>query len=305
MNVTPQALNAIFTGFSTEFQRAYDAVQPIWPQLASRITSTGSRTVHGFLAKLPRMREWLGDRVIQNAETHAHTIENKNFELTFAVSRNDIEDDSIGVYSPIIQAYAQQVALYPDDLLLTALMDGESTVCYDGQYFFDTDHPVNKYDSSSASQQNYWSSGKALSAANYTAVRAAMRGFKGEDGKSLRVNPKLLVVPPQLEETAKRIVMADNTDNTAGTAGITNVNKGTAEVLVIEDLADEATTWYLLDTTKPVKPFVFQERQAARFFSDTSPDSESVKMKRQFMFGADTRGNVGHGLWFLAAKAVG
>ncbi|MTV64490.1 Mu-like prophage major head subunit gpT family protein, partial [Streptococcus pneumoniae] len=50
--------------------------------------------------------------------------------------------------------------------------------------------------------------------------------------------------------------------NAASTAQDDNILKGTATVLVIPELeADSSTTWYLADTTKPVKPFIFQQRR--------------------------------------------
>lgn len=52
-----------------------------------------------WLGQIPRMREWVGEREIQNLSASDYTIKNKDFELTIAVPRNDIED---GNYDAIL-----------------------------------------------------------------------------------------------------------------------------------------------------------------------------------------------------------
>lgn len=70
------------------------------------------------------------------------TIENKLFESTVAVPRTAIEDDQVGLFTPMVKQAAQSAAELPDDLVFSLLKKGKTTLCYDGQNFFDTDHPV-------------------------------------------------------------------------------------------------------------------------------------------------------------------
>jgi phage major head subunit gpT-like protein len=82
-----------------------------------------------------------------------------------------------------------------------------------------------------------------------------------------------------------------------------NMLKGTADLLVIPELANAPKDWYLLDTSRAVKPFIFQLRQAPQFVQFNDPKSESVFRRKKFVYGVDARGNVGFALWFLAAKS--
>ncbi len=200
---------------------------------------------------------------------------------------------------------------WPDSLIVSALQNGQTTACYDGQNFFDTAHPIDKFAGqvASANQQNYWSTGKALTFDNYQTVRQTMMEFKGEDGLPLNVTPNLLVVPAALEVTARLICEADSVaPQTLGAntqvGANTNILKNSAKVMVIPELGNQATTWYLLDTTKGFKPFVFQERQAPNMITLRDPSNENVFKRKKFVFGVDTRGAAAGGLWFLAAKAV-
>ena len=58
--------------------------------------------------------------------------------------------------------------------------------------------------------------------------------------------------------------------------------------------------WFLLDTSRAVKPIIFQNRQAPQFAALTNPDSEHVFKTKKFLYGVDSRDNVGFGLWQLA-----
>ena len=85
---------------------------------------------------------------------------------------------------------------------------------------------------------------------------------------------------------------------------VSNVMKGTADVLVAPQLAGTDTTWYLFDTTKPMKPFIYQNRQAPQFTFLNRPDSENLFFRKKFIFGADARAAAGYGLWQLALKST-
>lgn len=309
MKLNSSTLEALRKSFSAIYQDAYSGVQPFAPQLSVRVPSNSRSNVYGWLAAIPQMREWLGDRQVQNIAEHAFEITNKDYELTIGVDRNDIEDDNFGVYTPMLQGVGEADAKQEDYLIVSLLQNGHSALCYDGQYFFDTDHPVSLFDSSLGTQQNYWSSGRPLTLDNYVATRAAMMGFLGENNKPLGVMPDLIVVPPQLEHIARQITMSDLIVNTAGAtpaagaAGMQNVMKGTARVLVIPELAAQATTWYLLATNKTMKPFVVQERRRSEFLY-LGEGSEHAQKTKKHLFGVDKRGAAGYGVWFQAAKCV-
>lgn len=142
MIINPGALRAAFTGFSSAFQGGFAGVQPQWRRVAMLAPSSTRMTQYGWLGQLPRIREWLGDRVIQNLDTHAYTIVNKPWELTIGVDRDDFEDDNLGIYTPLFGEMGRATAVFPDELVYALLKAGFTTLCYDGQYFFDTDHPV-------------------------------------------------------------------------------------------------------------------------------------------------------------------
>lgn len=308
MIVTPAALAAIYYSFYGLYQRGYARIAPWTERIATVVPSTGAENHYPWMEQIPRLREWIGERAVQNLSARSYVLANKDFELTLELDRNTIEDDNFGVFAPTVEMMGWQAAKWPDDQMVKVLQAGITSLCFDGQFYFDTDHPVNMDDPASATYANRYTS-TALNATNYNTVRAAMMSVNAADGKPLRVNPNLLVVPPQLEVTARQILKADFIAPTGAFGGNaaggiqSNVLQGSADLLVAPDLSNEPGNWYLLDTSMPIKPFIWQLRKAPDFVSLTNPTDENLFWRKKFVYGVDSRGNAGYGLPFLAARA--
>lgn len=141
-------------GFKSLFQGGLGQAESMYSQVATMVNSTTGKEEYGWLGKIPGMREWLGDRVVHGIQNHGYEIKNKDFELTVSVGRNDIEDDNLGVYSPLFTELGRSAGAHPDELVFSLLLAGFSTTCYDDQYFFDTDHPVLDADGNTVSVAN-------------------------------------------------------------------------------------------------------------------------------------------------------
>lgn len=223
-------LVALTAAFRKEFQDGLDAVSTTYKQVAMTIPSTTATNTYAWLGKFPKMREWVGQRQIKKMGNQAMSLANKKFEATVGVERTDIEDDQVGMYRPMMKAMGESAAELADELVWPLLPKGKSTVCYDGQYFFDTDHPV-----------------------------------------------------------------FANADGTGTNTPASNITTGTDNT---------APTWYVIDDTKTLKPFIFQERTAAEFETKFDPSkSDKVFMEDIYLYGSRRRCNAGYGLWQLAHMA--
>jgi phage major head subunit gpT-like protein len=150
MLINQTNLRALYTGFSTAFAGGFAGVQAQYQRVATTVNSTTAENEYGWLGQMPGFREWIGDRQIKSIATHGYSIRNRSFEQTIGVDRDHIEDDNIGIYAPLFTELGRSAAIFPDQLVFAALKDGFAQKCYDGQYFFDTDHPV--IDANGASQ---------------------------------------------------------------------------------------------------------------------------------------------------------
>ena len=137
-------LDTLFKAYNGAFRQGLIGQQAnsMYAQVAMETTSSTAAEVYPWLGKVPGMKEWLGERVVENLTQHTFEIRNKDFEDTIAVHRNSIEDDQYGVYAPMFQALGEAVMAHYDELVWPLLKNGAKTLCYDGQNFFDTDHPV-------------------------------------------------------------------------------------------------------------------------------------------------------------------
>ncbi|HSX60902.1 MAG TPA: Mu-like prophage major head subunit gpT family protein, partial [Tahibacter sp.] len=155
-------------------------------------------------------------------QTHGYSLKNKPFELTVGVPSTAIEDDTYGVYTPFVTEMGRAAGVHPDELVFAALKAGPTLKCYDGQYFFDTDHPVLDENGVAQSQSNW--------------------------------------------------------DNNSGSG----------------------TPWYLCDTSRAIKPLIFQKRKPATFVAKTAPTDDNVFFQGELVYGVDARYVAGYGLWQLA-----
>lgn len=142
MIINQTTLSGIYRAFSTLFNAAFEGAPSQWPLIAMEAPSAGRSVDYKWLGDMPTMREWLGDRMIKDLGAFRYEIVNKPYEVTIEVDRDDIEDDQIGVYNPIIQELGRAARAHPDQLVFALLAAGFTTLCFDGQYFFDSDHPV-------------------------------------------------------------------------------------------------------------------------------------------------------------------
>lgn len=299
--ITGALIQGLQTSVNKRFRDAFTKAPTFQDKFVTTLPSNTRIGTYAWMDTLPIMREWIGPRTLNNLTQSDYQLTNKDWESTIAADRNDVEDDMLGVFNMKVDMLGQTAAKHVDRQAVAALQAGDSTgLCHDGLSFFNNAHTLDP----GGTQDNLFA-GTALSAANYAAVRQAMMAYTDADGQPLGIVPNLLVVPPQLEDEGLTILRAATViDAAAAGAGVSNVYMNSAELLVIPELANEATTWYLMDVSKPIKPLIWQQRRPVQLVSMTAPNDEAVFTTKQLRWGIDSRGAIGYSLWFLAAQAV-
>lgn len=155
MIVNKQNLGVVFTGLKTIFQDAYESYQPQWDKVATLVPSATAQETYAWLGSFTKFREWIGDRIIQNLSASSYTIINKTFENTVGVDRETIEDDTYGIYNPIMKQLGMDTKRHPDELVFSLLANGLTGLCYDGQPFFSATHPVRDANGKAQNVSNY------------------------------------------------------------------------------------------------------------------------------------------------------
>ncbi|MDP1681081.1 MAG: Mu-like prophage major head subunit gpT family protein [Burkholderiales bacterium] len=303
--VNKGTLDAVFNGLKTLFNNALKAQPGSWQATAMEVPSTGAGEDYAWLSRFPKMRKWVGEKFVKVLEAGKYYKKNEDWEATIEVDRNDIEDDRLGIYNTQAMG-AGESAGELRDIIVDDLKNGAFVnTSMDGQYFYDTDHPLKSSDGVASSVSNKLT--KALSAATLAAVQAsygagriAIMGFTDSEGMPLRLIPDTLEVPPALEAVARILCEADKLQDNSP-----NPYKGTAKVLVNPALTS-ATAWMLHVTSKQsIKPFIIQMRKPPVFVSQTDMATDDVFNKRKFKYGAEARATGVYGFWQLSVGSDG
>jgi phage major head subunit gpT-like protein len=215
MIINAENLASVYTGLTAVFNNAFQNTETWYERVAMTVPAKTRIMDYKFLLDFPMVREWIGDRQVNAMEPKAFQVESKDWEATIEIDRNDIEDQQIGIYNPVVAALAQEARRHPERLIATLLKNGTTSPCYDGKNFFASDHPVG-----------------AGVASNYAAGTEA--------------------------------------------------------------------AWFLLDTSRAVKPFIFQVRREVQLVRMDRADDEHAFMRKKYRYGVDYRGAAAYGLWQLA-----
>lgn len=280
----------MWSWLKTIFMQNLKSYTPIYPQLTTEVPSTKSSEDYGWLWNTPDLKEWKDERAPKLLLENWFTLVNKDYEASIAVHRNTIKDDQYGQVKIRVQWMAYAAWKGYDRIFAEVIEAWSSTLCYDGQNFFDTDHA----EGASWTQSNYEASGRALTVANAKIVYTNMTNFKDDQWLPAGVKPTHVVVPEALRFAAEEIF------NPMGT-GDTNVNTAMKWMckVIVDPFFTDATRWYMVDLSQPVKPFIFQNRQPLEW----SEDLTSLFKRKEILYGVDWRFVFGYGDWRLAYSA--
>lgn len=284
MDINAKNLGDLFKGFQLLFKRGVETVDKAYLKFTMEINSTTAVEIFPWLNTIGPMKEWLSDRDIENISSDKLEVKNRKFEKTIGVSRDSLEDDQYGVYSPVVTDLGYEAESLWGNLAEEALAAGNITKWADGKTFFATDRKYGK--------QTINNKGTAeLSTEAFDAALLAMRQYKGHKGSKLKVKPTLLVYGPENRTTAFNIVKNELIVQAAGTVGagsIKNPNFGAVELLELDGLGKE---WFLLDCSRPYKPVAVQKRRVAELIAKDDPKtSDHAFMRDEYLYGASARG---------------
>jgi len=261
------------------------------------IPSTQETETYKWLDELNAFDYWDDKGAIPEATSNlwSYDLKNRPYGANWTVSEHEVRLDKIGAINLRARQMGSAAAHWYNDRLAATMEGATSGNLFDGVPFFSASHPTG-----ATTVANYYTTGYELTQTNLETVIANMRGFTGRSGKRLGVRPSHLIVPPELEFTAKRILLT-NQEAAGGTRADSDVLKGRVELIVFDALTD-ANAWYVADLTKPIRPFFMQELLGLRVLSQGPSDlSDQYIQSRVYTFSADGECAFGKSLWFLCS----
>lgn len=271
-------------------------------------TSDQESETYKWLGQAPMMREWVGGRQAKGFRENGITIENKHFEGTLEVPTRWLRRDKTGQLQVRIDELAGRTVSHWASLLSTLIVNGESAVCYDGQYFFDTDHA----EGDSGTQSNDITVDISGVAANVHGTPAApsaeevramvmngvqqILGFVDDQGEPMGSEARnfLVQVPTSYFQPA---VSALNSAILGGgdTNFMANI-EGFNFRLAVNPRLSWTDKLAVYRTDGPAAPFILQEEQGVQMKA-IAEGSELEFNEDMHHYGVDAWRNVGYGYW--------
>lgn len=276
--------------------------------ISNYFNSDQESETYKWLGQVPQMREWIGGRQPKGFLENGITIANKHFEATLDVMVREMRRDKTGQVMVRVDELADRTNSHWAKLLSTLIENAESTVCYDGQYFFDTDHS----EGDSGAQSNDISvdisalptsvHGSGATAPSVEEMQLAilegakqLYSLKDNQGEPLNENARsfLVMVPVSLMVPAEAAVSMPLVANGSNiTQAMRNINLSVA-VNPRLTWTDKFSLWR---TDGAVKPLIRQEEQPVQIKA-IAEGSELEFREDKHQYGVDTWRNVGYGMW--------
>lgn len=279
-----------------------------WVPLVSNLFQSDQEAeTYKWLGQSPAMREWIGGREARGFRENGITIANKHFEATLEVLVDEIRRDKTGQVMVRVRELAQRTNAHWAKLLSTLIEAGEAAVCYDGQFFFDTDHA----EGDSGAQSNDITSDIATTTAptagemsgSILLATQQILGLKDDRGEPMNENARefLVMVPvPYMAAAAAALGSSVIVQNATAVASNTIMAMGTLGGFVYRLAVNPRLTW----TTKfavfradsPIRALIRQEETPVALNAIAEGSEEEFKNQRH-LYGVDTWRNAGFGYW--------
>lgn len=277
--------------------------------VSNMFNSDQASETYAFLGQSPAFREWIGGRQAKGLRGNEFTIKNKHYEATLEIQKRDLRRDKTGQIITRVNEFADRALTHWASLLSTLILNGPSTTCYDGQFFFDTDHS----EGDSGTQDNDITVDiSALPTAVHGTVtapskeemqQAILKGiaqilsFKDDRGEPMNENAKefQVLVPIGLYLTALSAVSIP-----LNLATDQNMNPAQIPGLKIDVQMNPRLTWTdsfaIFRTDSPIKGLIRQTEQEVEMKAKAE-GSEFEFDNDAWQFGIDSWRNVGYGYW--------
>ncbi len=129
------------------FQNAFENVNTIHTQAGGLVMEAPSGTeqnIYTFLAQSISMSPWQGERQVRELAGHEFTVVNDDFELTYGIKKDKLEDLSriLGI-SMYIERMGQAAGQHKDKQIWEFLKnEGTTAICFDGTPLIGALHPL-------------------------------------------------------------------------------------------------------------------------------------------------------------------
>lgn len=242
-----------------------------WAQRIAHMNMNSDQSSEEYLlsSMTPAMRRWIGGREARRLLVESLTLVNEKFEVTLVDKVDNWRYDKSGQLNQRLQDMVSRTITHWNKLCSELLPLGASTLTYDGQYFFDTDHSFgdsgtlkNKLTASEVTALNVATAAAPTPAEMSDAIYGVINWFytlKDDAGEPINEDAErfMIMVPANMAASARtavtKQVLASGVDNPLVGAGF--------QIEVVPNPRLSSTTvFYAFREDGSLKPFILQQR---------------------------------------------
>ncbi len=271
------------------------------------VDSDSASETYVDLGAVPMMRRWRGPRAAEQMRADEFTIVNDDFEDTLRVSRKGKRRDKTGKVQRKINDLVLAYNMHWWELVTDLIQDGEDSICFDGQFFFDTDHVSDKSGTQSNDVVSDVTTTTAPTSAEVTiALYAAiqkMMELKDDQGRAAKRNVQsfLCMIPPVFIQPFEEALNAQIIGNTSNVI-VGQASGRTIQLIVNADLASDSEAGSTKWTTKFLLlandgRAIIRQQEEGPLISSKAEGSEYEHDTGQHEYGVYTSREAGYGDW--------
>lgn len=275
-------------------------------RISNLYNSNQESETYKWLGQSPAMREWIGGRQAKGLRENGITIANKKFEATLEVLVDEIRRDKTGQVMVRVQELADRTNAHWAKLLSSLIISGESAVCYDGQYFFDTDH----VEGDSGSQSNdltfdVTTPASPTAGEMESAILAAVEAMlllKDDQGEPMNEDAKkfLVMVPVNMMSKAAAAlgsqIIIDSSTSRSNTILTMGTLGGFQIEMAVNARLSSTSKFFTFNTDAPAKGLIRQEEEGVTVKA-VAEGSELEFNEDKHRYGVKAIRNAGFGYW--------
>ena len=304
--------------FGMFYERLMQAVAQSWlDQICTPVfRSDQDSEDYAWLGQVPQMAELIGSRKFTQLRQVPWTVTNTPYQAGLSIPLKHILYDKTDQVMIRVNELAERSTSHWWSLVAALIVAGAASACYDGQYFFDTDHS----EGDSGTQDNditvsgLSSATAPTSAEMVTAILTAVNqilAFKDDKGEYVNENMTdfLVMLPLSLSTQAMSAAQAQFIQGSGG--AVTNIlvqqDRYSLRIAPSPRLSSWTDKFAVFATQGMQKPFIRQQRvpnQAPGWFDADGlgywslwTESEHAKINNEVLVNVESERAAAYGDW--------